>query len=210
MSVGMDARRNAKAAKAAGAIEANPAAIPAAITPIKAAAKEPKAPKAPKVKKARITGPLRTLIAMRALVKEANPILESDGAPAKRDIFDIGSRSAKKLTDETPKDKILSFDALVKHLNATVMKDAFGVPFKPRVLKTILQGSFAEILSLVEQDRSVKLTGLATFEKKHRKARKARNPKTGASVNVPARATMVSKVNKMGKIFVGGIATLDD
>ena len=51
-------------------------------------------------------------------------------------------------------------------------------------IHTILDSFFEEIKKGLLEDKVIELRGFGTFEIKLRKGRKARNPKTGASVDV--------------------------
>ena len=52
------------------------------------------------------------------------------------------------------------------------------------------------IKQTVEADNTVRLAPLGSFSLKHRAARTARNPRTGESVDVPARDVIVFKASK--------------
>lgn len=64
--------------------------------------------------------------------------------------------------------------------------------FLRRVSQTLVEGGHLEI------------RGFGTFKVKARKARMARNPRTGETVPVPARRVPVFKVSKMLKDRVSG------
>lgn len=50
----------------------------------------------------------------------------------------------------------------------------------------ILEAMFGEIQGLMKKGDSIALTGFGTFYVTKRKARKGRNPRTGAAMNIPA------------------------
>jgi len=52
------------------------------------------------------------------------------------------------------------------------------------------------VTETLKKEDSVALTGFGAFSVTHRKARVARNPKTGAAVQVPARKTPKFKAGK--------------
>jgi DNA-binding protein HU-beta len=52
-----------------------------------------------------------------------------------------------------------------------------------------LFGAQGVIAGALRMDRRVQITGFGTFEAKHRKARKGRNPRTGATIYIPASKT---------------------
>ena len=50
-------------------------------------------------------------------------------------------------------------------------------------------GTDGVIAKALKQDVRVQITGFGTFEAKHRKARQGRNPRTGATIQIPASKT---------------------
>lgn len=52
-----------------------------------------------------------------------------------------------------------------------------------------LFGGHGIIAGALRMDRRVQITGFGTFEAKHRKARMGRNPRTGATIHIPASKT---------------------
>ena len=52
-----------------------------------------------------------------------------------------------------------------------------------RALDAVLNG----IVKGLQEEGKVTLTGFCTFTKQHKDARKGRNPRTGETVNIPAR-----------------------
>jgi DNA-binding protein HU-beta len=52
-----------------------------------------------------------------------------------------------------------------------------------------LFGSDGVIAVALRGDQRVQITGFGTFEAKHRKARMGRNPRTGATIQIPASKT---------------------
>jgi DNA-binding protein HU-beta len=52
-----------------------------------------------------------------------------------------------------------------------------------------LFGSGGVIAAALRSDQRVQITGFGTFEAKHRKARQGRNPRTGATIQIPASKT---------------------
>ena len=49
-----------------------------------------------------------------------------------------------------------------------------------------LFGSRGIIAGALRMEKRVQITGFGTFEAKHRKARMGRNPRTGATIHIPA------------------------
>ncbi len=60
------------------------------------------------------------------------------------------------------------------------------------------------IYSTLKKEGQIKLDGLGVFQLKDRKARVARNPRTGEMVNVPAKKVVKIRVVKALKIAVLG------
>jgi integration host factor beta subunit len=60
------------------------------------------------------------------------------------------------------------------------------------------------IARALEQGKHYEIRGFGTFRVKHRKARMARNPRTGEPVPVPERIVPVFKVSKELKEMVAG------
>ncbi len=52
--------------------------------------------------------------------------------------------------------------------------------------KKVLDGVLAEVKKSLSKKESVSLTGFGTFVVSRRAARKGRNPRTGAALNIPA------------------------
>ena len=59
-------------------------------------------------------------------------------------------------------------------------------------VETLLEG----IRKSLKKQENVTIAGFGTFKVKHRKARTARNPKTGATIQVPAKKTVGFKPSK--------------
>ena len=55
-----------------------------------------------------------------------------------------------------------------------------------RTVDALFNPSSGIISSALRGDRRVQITGFGTFEAKHRKARMGRNPRTGATIHIPA------------------------
>jgi len=62
--------------------------------------------------------------------------------------------------------------------------------------KEIVQLTFDAILDTLLEDKRIELRNFGVFEVKQRKARKARNPKTGERVDVPAKNVVTFKPGK--------------
>ncbi len=55
---------------------------------------------------------------------------------------------------------------------------------------------FGHIVRSTAGGKKVRIHGFGTFQVKHKEARKARNPVTGAEVDVPAKDVLVFKASK--------------
>lgn len=64
------------------------------------------------------------------------------------------------------------------------------------VSDTVVTAVFERIIEALVKGEHVELRGLGTFGIRQRRARPGRNPKTGASVNVPARKVPGFKMGK--------------
>ncbi len=68
-----------------------------------------------------------------------------------------------------------------------------------------LFGSGGVIASALRNNDRVQITGFGTFETKHRKARTGRNPRTGATIQIPASKTPGFKAGKGFKDAIKGM-----
>ena len=62
--------------------------------------------------------------------------------------------------------------------------------------KEIVQKTFDAIIEALVEERRIELRNFGVFEVKQRAARKARNPRTGAKVNVPEKFVVTFKPGK--------------
>lgn len=62
--------------------------------------------------------------------------------------------------------------------------------------KEIVQKTFDAIVETLVEERRIELRNFGVFEVKQRAARKARNPRTGAKVNVPEKFVVTFKPGK--------------
>lgn len=63
-------------------------------------------------------------------------------------------------------------------------------------VSAVIDSTVDTIKEALGHGEKVSLVGFGTFEVKHRNARKARNPKTGESISVPAKDVPVFKAGK--------------
>ncbi len=80
-----------------------------------------------------------------------------------------------------------------------------GMPKKD--VGIVIDDFLDQIGQLLSEGKHLEIRGFGTFKVKERKARMARNPKTGQQVPVPARRVPVFKVSKMLKdrVAKGGL-----
>ncbi len=64
-------------------------------------------------------------------------------------------------------------------------------------VKTIVQLTFETICELLAQDGRLELRNFGVFEVRTRRARKARNPRTGEAVDSPEKRVIAFKAGKM-------------
>jgi integration host factor subunit beta len=75
---------------------------------------------------------------------------------------------------------------------------------QPQILvQEIVQRVFDGIIDTLEKERRIELRNFGVFEVKKRKPRKARNPRTGESVMVPARFVVTFKAGREMEERVG-------
>ena len=65
--------------------------------------------------------------------------------------------------------------------------DAMGPPVTKRDCSLMIDAFLGAVKEALAQGHGIELRGFGTFKVRRRKARKARNPRTGESVEVPAR-----------------------
>ena len=70
---------------------------------------------------------------------------------------------------------------------------AIGLDLSQLQTKQIVQKTFDAIVNALVEDGRIELRNFGVFEVKWRKARKARNPRTGEKVMVPERCTVTFK-----------------
>jgi integration host factor subunit beta len=74
--------------------------------------------------------------------------------------------------------------------------------------KEIVQWTFDAIVKTLTEDGRIELRNFGVFEVKRRKPRKARNPRTGARVDVEAKNVVTFKPGKKMEEDVGRMTTL--
>ena len=68
--------------------------------------------------------------------------------------------------------------------------------FTNRDVKVVVEGLLQEISNSLVAGNHIEIRGFGTFKVKNHKAKKARNPKTGQEVVVPARKKAFFKVSR--------------
>ena len=71
--------------------------------------------------------------------------------------------------------------------------------------KEIVQLTFEAIVDTLISDRRIELRNFGVFEVKRRKPRKARNPRTGKAVEVPAKVVVAFKPGREMERRVSGL-----
>ena len=69
--------------------------------------------------------------------------------------------------------------------------------------KEIVQKTFDAIVETLVEDRRIELRNFGVFEVRQRRPRKARNPRTGENVKVPARLVVIFKPGREMEDLVG-------
>lgn len=157
--------------------------------------------KAKKGKGVLVDGPLRSIRLGRAYL-ENTPVLAETGGPRAQTYFDPAGHFSAAIGKDVDKARVVNSSTFIKHYNATVVKAVFGVPLRQKFARMLVEGLADQVLALVEKDFKVKIPNLASFQKVRRAARKARNPRTGDSVQVGARWTMQTKPSRAAKVYL--------
>jgi integration host factor subunit beta len=159
-----------------------------------------KAPKA--TKNSYPEGALRSIAIGRKYMEHEAPV-DEDGRPVFKSVFDAKGHFAAEITEaEVSKDRVVNNSTFFKHINKTVAEPIFGVPLRAKIIRMFLEGTSDQILTLAEQGWRVKMPNLATFGRVERQARKARNPRTGETVHVPARTALTAKPTRSAREFM--------
>ena len=74
--------------------------------------------------------------------------------------------------------------------------EAIGSGGTKRDCALIVDGFLGAVKKALASGENIEIRGFGTFKVRHRKSRKARNPRTGESVQVPARRVPVFKPSK--------------
>ena len=74
--------------------------------------------------------------------------------------------------------------------------DAIGPGVTKKDCALVVDGFLAAVKQALESGESIEIRGFGTFKLRRRKARTARNPRTGETVEVPARHVPVFKPSR--------------
>ncbi len=78
-------------------------------------------------------------------------------------------------------------------------------------VKRVVQKTFDSVIEALAKEGRIELRNFGVFEVKERKARKARNPRTGAEVYVPSKKVVTFKPGKEMELLVdSGKAVVED
>jgi nucleoid DNA-binding protein len=80
--------------------------------------------------------------------------------------------------------------------------EAIGPGITKKDCSAVIDGFLNAVKQALANDQHIEIRGFGTFKVKHRKPRTARNPRTGESVHVPARAVPVFKPSRLFKTRV--------
>jgi len=197
---------NGMQARAARKAATTTTAAPVAAVPAPAAKAAPKSPvkktAAPKKAKTKVTGAMRAIAVGEAYLEWTMPMEEGTGRPRPYSTYDIKGTNAVPIGADVDKTRVLAYSDFLKNYNATVLSRVFGYPIRLNLVRMMVDGLADQILRLTDQDYRVKIPTLGTFGKRERKARFARNPKTGAPVKVPAYAALAMKASRPSRAFL--------
>ena len=76
--------------------------------------------------------------------------------------------------------------------------------FTAKDIKVVVEQCITEIKNCLAENEHLEIRGFGTFKVRERKARKARNPRSGAEVLVPAKLVPVFKSSNELKAMVRG------
>lgn len=154
-----------------------------------------------KTKGGKVTGPMRSIAIGRAY-REFEAPMDEDDRPVYRSVFDPKGTAAVKIGKDVNKERVVNNSDFFKHINATVFAKVFGVPLRGRVARMLIEGLSDQCLVLTENGYRIKLPNLVVMQSVERQARKARNPRTGDEVSVPARTALSSKPTRSAKHYM--------
>lgn len=95
----------------------------------------------------------------------------------------------------------MNFKGFCSEVHAFVDDDSVTLAQTTDVVEAVVEA----IKEQISEKQDVKISDLGIFKYNERAARKARNPKTGESVDVPAKAAVSFKIAKSFKDLLAGI-----
>lgn len=110
-------------------------------------------------------------------------------------------------TDErlgTPHLLILQVPQMTKADLVEQIADAIGPGVTKKDCALVVDGLLNAVKQALEEGESIEIRGFGTFKLRRRKARTARNPRTGEAVDVPARDVPVFKPSRSFRDQVEG------
>lgn len=87
--------------------------------------------------------------------------------------------------------------------------EAIGPGLTKKECALVVDGFLNAVKQALGQGEGIEIRGFGTFKVRHRKARVARNPRTGEPVEVPARVSPVFKPSKHLRAEVARLGVLD-
>ncbi len=87
--------------------------------------------------------------------------------------------------------------------------DAIGPGVTKRDCALVVDGFLNAVKQALATGQNIEIRGFGTFKVRHRKARLARNPRTGEPVRVPARSAPVFKPSKHLRIRVARLDQME-
>ena len=75
--------------------------------------------------------------------------------------------------------------------------EVIGPPVTKKECKQVIEAFLASVQDTLVRGDGIELRGFGTFKVRHRMARTARNPRTGAAVEVPAHSAPVFKPSRL-------------
>lgn len=88
--------------------------------------------------------------------------------------------------------------------------EAIGPGITKKECALVIDGFLNAVKQSLARGNGIEIRGFGTFKLRHRKARVARNPRTGEPVQVPAGVSPVFKPSKHFRAEVGRLVASDD
>jgi DNA-binding protein HU-beta len=192
----------AEAVKAGKAGKAGKAAKSGKAAKAAKAAKAVKAVKTTKVKPEKEGKNLPGAISRARAYRQFEASVDGDGVPNVNKAFDLSGEAPEKLSKEHMNGKSIPARALYQHLNATVFAQVLGAPLRSKQAQLAIDGLFDQLLSIAAKGGKIRIPNLFMLQKKHRPARKGRNPATGETIKIAAKTVVNLRAIKAAKDYV--------